>query len=103
MVQSDALKRAKAKYYQKIKDDPNYKEKIANNSKRYYEQNKEKQIETCKQYYAENKEKVLQYSKDKRKENKIKAVVSKLENISVEDLAKILIEARKTSLLDFEK
>jgi hypothetical protein len=103
MVQSDALKRAKAKYYQKIKDDPNYKEKIANNSKRYYEQNKEKQIETCKQYYAENKEKLLQYSKDKRKENKIKAVVSKLENISVEDLAKILIEARKTSLLDFEK
>jgi len=67
MVQSDALKRAKAKYYQKIKDDPNYKEKIANNSKRYYEQNKEKQIETCKQYYAENKEKLLQYSKDKRK------------------------------------
>jgi hypothetical protein len=103
MVQSDALKRAKAKYYQKIKDDPNYKEKIANNSKRYYEQNKEKQIETCKQYYAENKEKLLQYSKDKRKENKMKAVVSKLENISMEDLAKILIEARKTSLLDFEK
>ena len=102
MVQSDALKRAKAKYYQKIKDDPNYKEKIANNSKRYYEQNKEKQIETCKQYYAENKEKLLQYSKDKRKENKMKVVVSKLENISVEDLAKILIEARKTSLLDFE-
>jgi hypothetical protein len=99
---SDALKRAKAKYYQKIKDDPNYKEKMANNSKRYYEQNKEKQIETCKQYYAENKEKLLQYSKDKRKENKMKAVVSKLENISVEDLAKILIEARKTSLLDFE-
>ena len=30
---SDALKRAKAKYYQKIKDDPNYKEKMANNSK----------------------------------------------------------------------
>ena len=100
MVQSDALKRAKAKYYQKIKDDPNYKEKIANNSKRYYEQNKEKQIETCKQYYAENKEKLLQYSKDKRKENKMKAVVSKLENISVEDLAKVLIEARKTKLIE---
>ena len=36
---SDSLKRAKAKYY------PNYKEKIAQNSKRYYEENKEKQIE----------------------------------------------------------
>ena len=45
---SDSLKRAKAKYYQKIKDDPNYKEKIAQNSKRYYEENKEKQIEKTK-------------------------------------------------------
>ena len=35
-----------------------------------------------------------------RKENKIKSVVSKLENISVEDLAKILIEARKTKLIE---
>ncbi len=42
---SDALKRAKAKYYQKIKDDPNYKEKMAKNSKKFYEENKEKQIE----------------------------------------------------------
>ena len=31
---SDSLKRAKAKYYQKIKDDPIYKEKIAQNSKK---------------------------------------------------------------------
>jgi hypothetical protein len=45
---SDALKRAKAKYYQKIKDDPNYKEKMAKNSKRFYEENKEKQIEKTK-------------------------------------------------------
>ncbi len=52
---SDALKRAKAKYYQKIKDDPNYKEKMANNSKKYYEENKEKQIEKSKKYYNENK------------------------------------------------
>ena len=45
---SHSFKRAKAKYYQKIKDDPNYKEKIAQNSKRYYEENKEKQIEKTK-------------------------------------------------------
>ena len=59
-------------------------------------------MESCKQYYAENREKLLQYSQDKRKENKIKAVVSKLENISVEDLAKILIEARKTKLIEIQ-
>ena len=103
MVQSEAQKRAKAKYYQKLKENPEYKEASAKRTKEYYTNNKEKHMESCKQYYAENREKLLQYSKDKRKENKIKAVVSKLENISVEDLAKILIEARKTSLLDFEK
>jgi hypothetical protein len=100
MVQSEAQKRAKAKYYQKLKENPEYKEASAKRTKEYYTNNKEKHMESCKQYYAENREKLLQYSKDKRKENKIKAVVSKLENISVEDLAKILIEARKTKLIE---
>ena len=90
MVQSEAQKRAKAKYYQKLKENPEYKEASAKRTKEYYTNNKEKHIESCKQYYAENK----------RKENKIKSVVSKLENISVEDLAKILIEARKTKLIE---
>ena len=100
MVQSEAQKRAKAKYYQKLNENPEYKEASAKRTKEYYTNNKEKHMESCKQYYAENREKLLQYSKDKRKENKIKAVVSKLENISVEDLAKILIEARKTKLIE---
>ena len=47
--------------------------------------------------------KINQYIKEKREGNKIKSVVSKLESIDMEVLAKILIEARKTSLLDFEK
>ena len=100
MVQSEALKRAKAKYYQKLKEKPEYKEASAKRTKEYYINNKEKHIENCKQYYLENREKLLQYSKDKRNENKIKSVVSKLENMSVEDLAKILIEARKTKLIE---
>ena len=100
MVQSEEQKKAKAKYYQKIKENPEYKEASAKRTKEYYTNNKEKHMESCKQYYAENREKLLQYSKDKRKEKKIKAVVSKLENISVEDLAKILIEARKTKLIE---
>ena len=100
MVQSEAQKRAKAKYYQKLKENPEYREASAQRTKEYYINNKEKHMETCKLYYTENKEKLLQYSKDKRKENKIKSVVSKLENISVQDLAKILIEARKTKLIE---
>jgi len=76
---SDALKRAKAKYYQKIKDDPNYKEKMANNSKRYYEQNKEKQIEKTKKYYNENKDVISEKMKEKRNKNKLKDVLTKLD------------------------
>ena len=36
----------------------------------------------------------------KRGQDKINSVVSKLENMSMEELAKILIEARKTKLLE---
>jgi hypothetical protein len=46
---------------------------------------------------------IYQQLKEKRNENKIKIVVSKLESIDNEVLAKFLIDARKTSLLDFEK
>ena len=74
MVQSEAQKRAKAKYYQKLKENPEYKEAAAKRTKEYYTNNKDKHMEACKLYYTENKEKLLQYSKDKRKENKIKSV-----------------------------
>ncbi len=70
MVQSEALQRAKAKYYKKLKVNPEYKEASAKRTKEYYINNKEKHIENCKPYYLENREKLLQYSnfsKDKRK------------------------------------
>jgi len=40
---------------------------------------------------------------EKREGNKIKSVVSKLESIDKEVLAKILIEARKTKLLEIQE
>ncbi len=72
MVQSEALKRAKAIYYQKIKDDPNYKEKCQKNHKDYYDKNKEKHPDNCKKYYEQNKEKLLKCSREKRCTNKMK-------------------------------
>ena len=97
---SDALKRAKAKYYQKIKDDPNYKEKMAKNSKKFYEENKEKQIEKTKKYYNENKDVICEKMRQKRNKNKMNDVLTKLELIDKEQLAKLLIESRKTNILD---
>ncbi len=61
MVQSEAQKRAKAKYYQKLKETPEHKEASAKRTREYYISNKDKHIESCKQYFAENKEKILQY------------------------------------------
>ena len=103
MVQSEAQKRAKAKYYAKLRESEEYKANMAQRSRDYYQKNKEKHNETVKKYHETNREKIYQQLKEKRNENKIKIVVSKLEAMTVEDLAKILIEARKTSLLDFEK
>ena len=76
---------------------------MAQRSRDYYQKNKEKHNETVKKYYEVNKEKINQYIKEKREGNKIKSVVSKLESIDIEVLAKILIEARKTKLLEIQE
>ena len=104
MTQSEAQKRAKAKYYAKLRESEEYRAKMAQRSREYYEkpENKEKHNETVKKYVEANKEKIYQNLMDKRKEKKVQSVVSKLESIDVQTLAKILIEARKTKLLDFE-
>ena len=78
MVQSEAQKRAKAKYYAKLRESEDYKANMAQRSREYYQkpENKEKHSETVKKYYAANKEKINQYIKEKREGNKIKSVVS---------------------------
>jgi hypothetical protein len=103
MVQSEAQKRAKAKYYAKLKEDPQYREEseeMARRQKEYYNRNKEKHLDTIKKLYQVNKGKIYEYIKEKRGQDKINSVVSKLENMSMEDLAKILIETKKTKLLE---
>ena len=102
MVQSEAQKRAKAKYYAKLKENEEYRAYMAQRSRDYY-QKPEKHTETVKKYYEANKEKINQHMKEKRESNKIKSVVSKLESIDMEVLAKILIEARKTKLLEIQE
>jgi hypothetical protein len=66
-------------------------------------ENKEKHNETVKKYFEANKEKINQYIKEKREGNRIKSVVSKLESIDMEALAKTLIEARKIKLLEIQE
>jgi hypothetical protein len=97
MVQSEAQKKAKAKYYAKLKEDPQFLEKMAKRQKEYYEKNKEKHLETVKRYFEANKEQINEHNKQKRQEKKLNNVLSKLEAIPIQDLAKILIDNKKQS------
>ncbi len=72
---------------------------MARRQKEYHNKNKE-HLDTVKKYYQANKETIYEHNKQKGGQDKINSVVSKLENMSMEELAKILIEARKTKLLE---
>ena len=102
MTQTEAQKKAKAKYYAKLRESEEYKSRMAQRSRDYYQKNKEKHHETVKKYLEANKEKIYENMKQKRDEKKLQTIVSKLESIDVQSLAKILIVARKTKLLEFE-
>jgi hypothetical protein len=73
---------------------------MARRQKEYYNKNKENHLDTVRKYYQANKEKIYEHIKEKRGQDKINSVVSKLENMSMEELAQILIEVRKTKLLE---
>ena len=55
MVQSEAQKRAKAKYYAKLRESEEYKANMAERSRIYYQKNKEKHNETVKKYHETNR------------------------------------------------
>ena len=98
--QSEAVKRAKAKYYNKKKLDPEFMEQNRNKAKQYYINNSERHQNNVKEYYLEHKEHIVDQAKQRRDKKKLDTVKAKLENIDIEQLARILIEARKTRLLD---
>lgn len=102
MTQSESLRLAKARYYQKKRQDPEYMATNRLKAQKYRENNEEKHKEACKNYYEKNKDEINGKLKVKRDRKKIDDVKAKLEEINTEQLAKILIEARKTRLLDYE-
>ena len=105
-VQSEAVKKAKAKYYQKKKQDAEFVTKLRDKSKNYYYEHKDDPEfkEYHKKYYEDNKEEIIARTKDYYKNynynKKLKDVVSKLEEKGFEQVAKILIATRKVKLLD---
>jgi hypothetical protein len=56
MVQSEALKRSKAKYYKKVSQSDEFKEQNRENMKKYYEANREKHIEAVRRCQQRKKE-----------------------------------------------
>ena len=66
MVQSEAQKRAKAKYYAKLKEDPQYREDMARRQKEYYNKNKEKHLDTVKKIIKLIKKRFMNILREKR-------------------------------------
>ena len=99
-VQSESLKRAKAKYYSKKKLDPEFMEQNRSKAKQHYIQNAEHHKQKCREYYLEHKQDIYDQAKQRRDKKKIDEVKAKLEQMDTEQLARILIETRKTRLLD---
>jgi hypothetical protein len=94
--QSETLKKANAKYYNKKKLDPEFMEQNRNKTKQYYIHNTERHQNNVKEYYLEHKEYIVDQAKQRRDKKKIDTVKAKMELMDTEQLAKILIEARKT-------
>mmetsp|Transcript_84829 Transcript_84829/g.226361 ORF Transcript_84829/g.226361 Transcript_84829/m.226361 type:complete len:100 (+) Transcript_84829:705-1004(+) len=95
MPASEAVLRAKKKYYEKMKENPEYKEKNKARTKAYYDKHKEEQKEKCKAYYENNKEKLSIEAKEKREKKILNSVIQQLEKVNIEELAKILIDKKK--------
>ncbi len=72
MVQSEAQKRAKAKYYAKLKEDPLHREEMAR-QKEYYNKNKEKHLDTVKNIIKLIKKRFMNILK--REEDRIKLIL----------------------------
>ena len=123
---SEALKRAQAKYYEKMKgtdilkercrisskknydskkDDPEFKkkhvEKMQTHRKKYkYDESyNEKHKEYIKEYNQKRKDIISEKQRERYYNKKVKDITSKLEELGIEELAKILIANKKTKIL----
>ena len=75
--QSEAVKRAKAKYYNKKKLDPEFMEQNRNKAKEYYRHNSERHQNNVKEYYLEHKEYIVDQAKQRRDKKKLDTVKAK--------------------------
>lgn len=110
---SEALKRAQAKYYEKMKGSDILKERNRKSAKKTYDSHKddpefktynsEKFKKHRDKFSEDNKIKNAEIINEKQRERyynkKVKDITSKLEELGIEELAKILIANKKTKLL----
>lgn len=103
---SDSLKRAKAKYYQRKKEDLAFIEAGRLRSRKYYEERKddpeykEHTKQYSKEYYKANSEKTKEYYKNYHYNKKLKDVTYKLEILGMDKIAEMLISNKKVKMLD---
>jgi hypothetical protein len=115
---SESLKRAQAKYYQKIKHNIDYPDKNRDRVKKHYDKNKDdpefrkkhndKNIKHKEKYKddpikKEKKIKDVDAYNEKQRENyykkKLKNTIEQIEKLGIEKIAELLIETKKVKIL----
>jgi hypothetical protein len=100
--QAESLKRSKAKYYQSIKDKPEFLENIKKNSKIYYDRHKDEP--EFKEYHRlraiEHQQQNKEYYQTYRYKKKLNEVIQTLEGLGFEKIAEILIANKKVKMFD---
>jgi hypothetical protein len=107
--QAESMKRAKAKYYQKKKEDPEFVEMMREKAKTYYTVNKdvpeykEQHRLYTKKYYEMNRDRTNEYYQNYHHNKKVKELTQRLETFGFEKIATIVIANKKTKMFnDFE-
>ncbi len=100
--QAESLKRSKAKYYQSIKDKPEFLENIKKNSKIYYDRHKDEP--EFKEYHRlraiEHQQQNKEYYQTYRYHKKLNEVIRTLEGLGFEKIAEIVIANKKVKIFN---
>ncbi len=106
LKQLESVKRAKAKYYQKKKQDTEFVEMMREKAKTYYTakkddpEYKEQQRIYAKKYHEMNRERTNEYYQNYYHNKKLKQVIQKLEILGIEKIAELIIAHKKVKIFD---
>lgn len=97
--QSEAAKRAKAKYYKKRSESEEFRKQNAEKTHKYFLENRDECLIKMREYKRAHYHEIYEREKVKTQNKKLESIKSKLEAFDIDTLAKLLIDAKQTKLI----